>query len=58
MTLGALMTVMSGLVGADEIRLAGVRYLGDLPTVVADHEQLFARQGLTSREKGDGGIKL
>ena len=46
MALGALMTVTSGSVGADEIRLAGVQYLGDLPTVVADHEQLFARQGL------------
>ncbi|MDZ7829193.1 MAG: NrtA/SsuA/CpmA family ABC transporter substrate-binding protein [Halofilum sp. (in: g-proteobacteria)] len=28
------------------VRIAGVIYLGDLPTVIADHENLFRRHGL------------
>jgi len=35
-------------VAADEtppVRIAGVIYLGDLPTVIADHENLFRRHG-------------
>lgn len=31
------------------VRVAGVIYLGDLPTVVADHEGSFADQGLDAR---------
>lgn len=48
----ALLSVAAWLAVADAaapngpIRLAGVVYLGDLPTVVADHEGLFARHGL------------
>jgi len=31
---------------AQPVRIAGVIYLGDLPTVIADHENLFRRHGL------------
>lgn len=34
---------------ARETRIAGVVYLGDLPTVVAEHEALFARHGVDAR---------
>lgn len=34
---------------AQPVRIAGVIYLGDLPTVVAEHEGLFARHGLQAQ---------
>lgn len=34
---------------ADEVRVTGVDYLGDLPTRVADHNNLFAAQGIDAR---------
>lgn len=42
----AWMTAAAATPPAAPIRLAGVVYLGDLPTVVAEHEALFAAQGL------------
>lgn len=45
----ALMTfAFTAATSADEVRIAGVDYLGDLPTRVADHNSLFAAEGINA----------
>lgn len=46
---------------AQPVRIAGVVYLGDLPTLVAEHEGLFARHGIEAQvafnDSGRGNLR-
>lgn len=48
MAVATLALAFAAPASADEVRITGVDYLGDLPTRVADHNGLFAAEGVNA----------